>query len=494
VATAVAGTAPLTPPRVELAVEDRAPRFAWSALVFGIAFATLAIVRFGSFGSDTFMTLVGGREIADHGLPSVERLTSEGLARPWVDQQWLAQLTFYRTWEGLGGAGAALVAALLTAAAFAILAAILLERGASPRRAVKWSLLAFAVALPNTAVRAQAFAYLLFIALVWLILRDAEGRGGWFSLAAAVPLLVLWANLHGSVVLGVLLLAAYCAWKCVRLLKTHRRSSGLYAAVGIAAIVSPLATPYGSDTLSYYQAVLGNDAIRGFASEWQPAKPLSLPALGFYVFVVAVAVVVLQAWRRDVRPEPALAVATFGVCLAGFYAMRWETWAALLGTILAADLLNAQGRPSSSPHNLRRPAVAAAALVLASVIALAAHPFEGVNTVTPLGAMTAANRFALEHPGALILADDASADALLWHHPSLAGRVAFDARLEIFREEDVRRWGDFIRGRPDAAFLDRYDVLLAADANSDLRQRLKTLRGWRVLYEDGAGIAVVRGA
>ena len=254
---------PAAPPRaLSVAVQKRRLLFAWSGLVFGISFVVLTTIRFGTFTGDTFTMLVGGREVSNHGIPTVDHLTIAGNGRLWIDQQWLAQWFFFRIWASGGNIAIALVAAALTASAFAGLAAILLSRGAHPRRATKWTLLAFAAALPNTAVRAQAFAYLLFIALLWLVLRDASRRHSRAWLCLALPLLVLWANLHGSVLVGIALLVAYCVWEAVTHLRAERRVTYVYSLVALAACASPLATPYGLRILSYYRAVLANPELK----------------------------------------------------------------------------------------------------------------------------------------------------------------------------------------------------------------------------------------
>jgi len=224
------------------------PALAWPVLAFGIFFGLLSDVRFRSFNSDTYMTLTAGRDVAHHGLPGVERLTLGAAGHHWIDQQWLAQWIFFRAWQGGGNAGVALLAAALTAGAFALLTALLLFRGTTPGRALEWSVLAFAVALPDTGVRAQAFAYPLFVGLVWLLLRDREGRGSPIALLSAVALLVVWANLHGSVLLGAVLAAAYCGWQAVRRFGAERRASVFYAAVGVAALAALFATPRSPTT------------------------------------------------------------------------------------------------------------------------------------------------------------------------------------------------------------------------------------------------------
>ena len=44
---------------------------------------------------DSWLTLVSGREVVEHGLPGADRLTVWTLGSDWVDQQWGAQLAFY---------------------------------------------------------------------------------------------------------------------------------------------------------------------------------------------------------------------------------------------------------------------------------------------------------------------------------------------------------------------------------------------------------------
>ena len=45
--------------------------------------------------ADSWLTLVSGREIVEHGLPSVDSLATWTQGSPWVDQQWLAQVILY---------------------------------------------------------------------------------------------------------------------------------------------------------------------------------------------------------------------------------------------------------------------------------------------------------------------------------------------------------------------------------------------------------------
>src|SRR6516162_5845815 len=52
--------------------------------------------------SDTWYTLVSGRLIWQSGLPHHDALTWLTAGRPWIDEQWLAQLGFYGLWASGG--------------------------------------------------------------------------------------------------------------------------------------------------------------------------------------------------------------------------------------------------------------------------------------------------------------------------------------------------------------------------------------------------------
>ncbi len=80
---------------------------------------------------------------------------------------------------------------------------------------------------PSTA-RAQTFALPLFALLVWMLARDARApdrRVLW-----VIPLLVLWANLHGSVLLASVLVLLRCAIGAGVAMRARRARDLLHAA------------------------------------------------------------------------------------------------------------------------------------------------------------------------------------------------------------------------------------------------------------------------
>ena len=47
---------------------------------------------------DSWLTLVSGREVVQQGLPQHDQLMAMSHGVRWVDQQWLAHLTYYGAW------------------------------------------------------------------------------------------------------------------------------------------------------------------------------------------------------------------------------------------------------------------------------------------------------------------------------------------------------------------------------------------------------------
>ncbi len=84
---------------------------------------------------------------------------------------------------------------------------------------------------------------------------------------------------------------------------------------------------------------------------------------------------------------------------------------------------------------------------------------------------------------------------MLWHDPALAGRVAFDARLEQYPERALERWITFqlADGSGWLRTTRGYQLLIGSTIyNPSLAHRLAHMPASTVLARDSNGIAVVR--
>jgi hypothetical protein len=495
----------LAPPALAARGENRLlrPAVAWGLGVAAVVFGVVAVSASRLLQVDSFVTLYSGREIALHGLPHTDTLTVAAHGRPWIDQQWLAHWLFYELWS-LGGyplLGAC--SSLLIASAFGLLAALLISRGSTPVRALIWTGAAFVVCQLNMQVRAQSFAYPLFVALLWLLLSDDRRARFNPRILLGIPLLVMWANLHGSVLLGAGLLAGHCGWRVAG--SARRRdlgSAARYAATGLASLPAALATPYGSDILSYYPSVLNNPAVARI-QEWQPAS-FDGPSRQFAALLLITIGVVGFGWGRGRRPALLPGALTALTALAGMHALRYQAWFAFPAAVMVTDTLAATA-PAAAGASLLRPrlarllprilAVAAAAAALLAAGKMWSTGDGRYEALLPQRAMLAVTAWGDRHPDARILADDFTASPLLWKSPELAGRVGFDSRIELFPSTTFLAYTRFVslQGSDWPAAARGYDaVLVSCGLHPDLCSAFAHRAGWRVLEHDRDGLAAVR--
>src|SRR5207245_4943750 len=122
----------------------------------------------------TWFSLVGGRYVAQHGLPHHDSLAFWTLGRPWINQQWGGQLALFEAAAHGGVRAALLLGVACIGAALILVGAATRRRGASARRA------ALGVAVPLLGapwfaqVRSQSLALPLFVVLYALLATDSR--------------------------------------------------------------------------------------------------------------------------------------------------------------------------------------------------------------------------------------------------------------------------------------------------------------------------------
>ena len=432
---------------------------------------------------DGWMALASGREIAQHGLPSHDLLTVWTHGRRWIDQEWLSQLSLYGLWR-LGGLKLALLAHVLLAGGALAAAAALGRRLGGSARAVTWVCLPALVAFyPEAAVlRPQTFAYPLFAALLWLLATDARrpSRG----VFAVVPILVLWANLHGSVVLGA---ALTCLAGLVRVASKRGVAGG--AALAVVGWPCILASPYAAHLPSYYRTVLHGGNFSHFVTEWAPTT-LTASTAPVYLLVFAGVWLIGRSGSRISLFEK-LAFAVLGVL--AFDAVRNTAWVGLAAIAVLPTLVDTI-RPQSD--ELRRMNRMLATVMLAGlVVAFAGVATKGtdwfIGSFPPAAAATAS---AAAGPEGKVFAMSSYADWLLWQRPELRGRVAFDARYELLDARQVATLGTF-QGRVGnwQRTVAGYDVVVLSRRHDDSEAKALVRTGaFRKVLADGDVIVLRR--
>jgi hypothetical protein len=380
--------------------------------------------------SDTWLTLVAGREVFEHGLPDRDELTVLGAGREWTNQQWGAQLVAYGT-QALGGYGLlALMTAALVVAALAIAMVGARRLGAGPRAIV---IVFFPVILAAPwvwTVRAQVFVLPLYTGLVWLL--ASQARVPTRRVYLALPILVLWANLHGSVTLAALLTMLLGA---IELVRSRGRSWLRSLSLVLVPPLAVLATPYGPlETARYYHLLLVDPPFpRDLVTEWRTSD-LGTDTVLFYVLAAA-AVVILTLGRRRVTAFDVAALArTFAGAVSAIRGIPWFALACLVLLPIAIGR-TLEGR---TPHAPRRvDAVLSLVAVGVAAVAVAGALVRDDSWYLrswPEGAVVAVQDATVD-PDVLVFTDTRHGDWMLWSVPPLRGRVSHDIRFEIYDEE-----------------------------------------------------------
>jgi hypothetical protein len=380
---------------------------------------------------DSFLALVDGRLIAQHGIPHTDPLTLWTLGRSWIDQQWGAHLLLYESAAHGGLAAVATLGVLLVAVALAIVAGVARALGGSPRSVAIGAAIPVLAAPWLAQVRTQSFALAPFVAVYSLLVIDARRPGR--RVLVVLPILLVWANLHGSVALGAGLVLVHG----IRLLlRADARRRGALLVLG--APLTVLASPYGLGLVGYYHLMLLHPPLARYVVEWQPPK-VEAPTAAFFLSAFAAAVLwggrgkLLTGLERLLLPI---------LLLSAMLAVRNAVWFELAGAVSLPRLLDAAWptRIALTPH-VRRVnrivALIAVAGVLAVLTAQLVRPAGFLDAGRPPSAAAAVS--AAAGAKGIVLADDQHADWLLWLRPELAGRIAYDVRFELFDAGELNR-------------------------------------------------------
>jgi hypothetical protein len=312
-------------------------------------------------------------------------------------------------------------------------------------------------------------------------------------------ILAVWANLHGAVVLGALLVVLYCfvraAGSCLAGLRT---SAVLYAASAVAAAVALFATPYGFGEIRYYQGIFQNSLLRQYENEWtSPRLTYLFDWMTFAFAAIAVVVFALAVWKRQ-RPALVPSLALMVTAALAFHAVRYQPWFAIAAAAFAAITLSRlHPRPPAIDTRFLRLSAAGLACValIAAVQAVRMKPNEPERALAR-GALAAVGDWVAAHPDARVLADEKLSDRLLWSEPGTVGHVALDGRLDFYDDASLRGWFSYIFGPRLVTSIGStsYDVFVAYGRSDRLFTKLTTSNCLRVVYADSSTVVAVRRA
>ena len=430
---------------------------------------------------DTMWQITVGQWIIDHrAVPVTDVYSFTMRGQPWISTQWLAQVLYAQAYAAFGWSGPVVLAAVAISATFALLAKFL-NRHLSESTTLVFIAAALALTVPHLLARPHVLALPVMVAWVGGMLSAVDRRRA--PSFRLLPLMALWANLHGGFVFGLVLMAPIALDAVLGADARSRRSLLLrWAAFGIAALLTSFATPYGWNALLASQKILGLGAALPLIMEWKPADFGSIGVLEICLLLG-----IGLALYRGIRLPPMRIVLLLGWVHMALAQGRAGEILALLGPlVLAAPLARQIGgakpahtSPAGAPRGVLFAGIAivllAGTMLYASVQRFAPH-----TSGSPVAAVAALKQLNLAR-----VFNDYDFGGYL-----IANGVApfIDGRTELYGEKffvDHNAASGLMQ--PDNLFrlLDQYKIeATLMRTQSAATKLLDRVDGWQKVYAD----------
>ena len=269
--------------------DARQPIVSAGAAPAALALVMLAVALFvpGVLNDpDTFWHIKAGEWMIAHGaVPHTDPFSYTRAGAPWVAHEWLAEVAFALAFRAAGWGGVVTLTALAVAAAFFQLARHL-GRWLPVPVVLLMSLLAASCVAPGLLARPHILALPFFE--TWVAgLFIARARGGAPS-PWLLPVMCIWANLHGGYMLGLMLVLPLGLEALLGAPADWRRTVPRWGGFLLAAVAAAAVTPLGVAGLLFPFQLVGLSEL-SMIVEWRPTdfstlQPLELVLVaGLYV-------------------------------------------------------------------------------------------------------------------------------------------------------------------------------------------------------------------
>ena len=455
---------------------------------------------------DTYWHIATGRWIWAHdAVPTADPFSHTLGGAAWHAHEWLAELIIAGAYGALGWAGVVFLAAFAVAASLALLMRAL-ERVTQPAVALAVTALSFYLMASHLTARPHALAVPILTA--WaaaLVGARAQGRA---PSLRVLPLMALWANLHGGFVLGLGLTGALSVEAVLMAERGRARQDAIlgWGRFVAGASLASLLTPHGVAGWWFPFKLMSLGFALDFVGEWHapalgPTEPLVLWLAALIIFalsagyraplfrVLMVAGLVAMALSHTRNAEPLAILAP--LLLADFLPIPlrpWgrrgeETWGEGQSSLVrpnSPNLSAPEGRRGNRPSVVGAPCLVFAATSLAML-----HGYAHDNpAIAPTPALAAARQAGLTGP---VLNDYDFGGYLIFEGVP----VFVDGRIDLYGDDFMRDYAAALAAEGDALprLLDRYHVgwtLLKPGENAVAA--LDRAPGWGRVYADASTV------
>lgn len=428
-------------------------------------------------------------------IPRTELFSFTHFGQAWVAHGWLSGTFFYAIYSWLGFNALIFLFALLTAVAFWI---AFRRCNSHPLIAALATLLGVWSVMPNIGVRPRVFTLLfasIYLALLGRFKRDTTVREIWLL----VPLMLLWANLHGGFLIGLALIMLTMigmildAWALGTEIRQSWPRLRVLALVLLCCLVVALLNPYGLRIYTFPLQVLSSPVFQESVLDWLSPN-FHQPELMPLALLMLATIGALALSPRRVRPSDLLFfLATlyatlkanrnmiiFALVIVPIFAERLQNW-------LDSSPVGTFFKHTEAPKKGRQPVIVTALLLvplLAFIPKLRSEvyaPLSQKRNKVPIGAVEFLKQKNIT--GNTFTYPSIWGGYLIWALPT--NPVYIDGR-DVYPEQFVKDFLEIVNGITDwrPAF-DRYSVkVVIVKPKTLLARELQESANWQLLYHD----------
>ncbi|HUY20248.1 MAG TPA: hypothetical protein VMV15_13560 [Candidatus Binataceae bacterium] len=421
---------------------------------------------------------------------------------PWHNHEWLTEVVMAAFYNFGGVAGLKFWKFAMSAVTVVFIAAAMAETGASITLQLLLILVAGTALSPQLQFRPQLFTFAFLSVLLTLMARyNYRGRA---ALWLAIPILALWANLHGGFIVGIAALGLFTIVIAAEDLRNHRgpRRAIYPGAITVAATAATLLNPYGVGMWYTVGHALANPVTRGFVSDWRPladavivqarTAPGGIFYYGTVIVLIAGFALSLAMAPRGGGDLPLVAIALMMIVAALLSVRNMALAVIAIAAPLARHAELALAARRSAEDAARPPPIrqstpnqvimAAAAIALLGYTGLFQGPLMDAGHY-PAGAVAFIDS---HHLHGNLLCDFNWGEYLIWHlWPG--SKVFIDGRYDtVYPEKVIDDYLTFFFNRPGAAAVLKdypHDFVLIP-IKCRAYPLMNARPGWKLVYHD----------
>ncbi len=423
--------------------------------------------------SDTWWHLSAGDWIVAHGsVPHADPFSWTFTGKPWVAHEWLSEVLMSRAFAVAGWPGVMLLTAVAAASGVFLLAR---EVARHLTGLSLWLLVLGAAALFGPHLLARPHILVVPVMVAWFAALTRSRTPSW----AALPLMVLWANMHGSFIAGIALIVPFAA-EAVLAAADRRKAAVAWVVFIAAGLACALITPFGVDGLLFPFKLLTMSDTAGIG-EWRPLDLAHPQPLLVALFAFGAVWVMRRPKLTLIRRLVLLALLA-----ASLHQQRQEMLLAILAPLLLAKPLGRALCQTPAPIKaspwLLLPIAALATLRLATPLEAPVNVLDPTVALSHLPAGLSSQRVfnAYDFGGYLIRAGV---------HPLI------DSRADLYGQAFLDHYADLAQGGAPQfkAELDRDHIAWTMlKPGSAMATTMDHMPGWTKLYGDATAVIHVR--